>query len=304
MTRHILVPLDGSTFAEATLPLARALARAPETTIHLVHAQHPPVVIGRLTGVADDARPPADRTEQLQSYLAGVAEGLAPLATRTYIRTGEVGRVVAEYAASENIDLVVVSTHGRGGVGRAWLGSGTESIIVQAPVPVLVHHPVGDEVPPAPPPAVASPPEVLVAVDQSDFSLQILPAAEHLARALGATLVLATVEEPILIHARVIGNPVIDIDREGTNLRVARATAFLEEVAASLSARAVPVTTRVLVDEQPARAILAEADRMGAAAIAMTTHGRRAVSRLLFGSVTDKVVRATRRDVLVVRGER
>jgi nucleotide-binding universal stress UspA family protein len=300
MTRHILVPLDGSTFAEATLGVARAIAREPDTTIHLVHAQQPPVVIGPLSGMTEDTRPPSDMTEQLQAYLAGVAAGLAPLDARTYVRTGEVGRVVADYAASENIDLIVVSTHGRGGMGRAWLGSGTEAIILQAPVPVLVHHPVADETPPA----VAAPAEVLVAVDRSEFSLQVLGPAEHLARALGATLVLATVAEPILIHARVIGSPVIDIDQEETDRRIAKGEAFVEEVAATLSVRGVPVRTRVLVDEQPARAILAEAERMGAVAIAMTTHGRRAVSRLLFGSVTDKVVRATRRDVLVVRGER
>ncbi len=300
MTQHLLVPLDGSAFAESALAIAGTVARGSDTVIHLVHAHQPPVVLGPLAGMAEDPRPSSDFVEQMQAYLARVAEGLAPIPTRTYVRTGPVGEVVAEYAAREAIDLIVVSTHGRGGLGRAWLGSGTEAIIVHAPVPVLVHHPVGEDATPA----IASPAEVLVAVDRSEFSVQILPAAAQYARALGAALVVATVAEPILIHARVIGNPVIDIDREGTDARIAAAESFVNDAAADLRARGVAVTTRVLVDEQPARAILAEAERMGAAAIAMTTHGRRAVTRLLFGSVTDKVVRATRRDVLVLRGER
>lgn len=296
MYRSLLVPLDGSAFAEATLPLAMRLA-AGGGTMHLVHAAEPPVTIGLSEVEAMNA---GEAVQRMGEYLTQVAGRLAPVATATYVRSGAVGKVVAEYAAAQAIDLVVVSTHGRSGMGRAWLGSGTEAIILETTVPVLVHHPVGDD----PAPAVSHPPQILVAVDRSDFSLRILPAAEQLAGVLGATLVLATVVEPVVIHARVIGNPVLDVDEEATQERVEEADSFLMDVEATLKARGLSVETRVLTDEQPARAIMAEADKMGAAAIAMTTHGRKAVARMLFGSVTDKVVRGSRRDVLVLRGER
>ncbi len=300
MTRHILVPLDGSPFGESVLPLARSLASAPGTTIHLLHVQELPVVTGPLAGYAVEAPRMAEAVERMEAYLDRVAAELAPIATRTCVKTGDVGPVVAAYAGTENIDFVAVATHGRGGFSRAWLGSGTESIIVHAPVPVLVHHPAVDD---EAAPAVSSPARVLVAVDRSEFSLRVLPAAEHLARALNATVDLVTVVEPIVIHARVIGRPPLDLDEAGTVQRRVKAEAFLAEVAGPLEDRGVPVRKTVLTDEQPARAIMAEAERIEAAAIAMMTHGRRAVTRVLFGSVTDKVVRGSRRDVLVVRGE-
>jgi nucleotide-binding universal stress UspA family protein len=296
MYRSLLVPLDGSQFAEATLPLATRLAEGGGT-IHLVHAAEPPVTIGLSEFEAQNA---GEAAQRMGEYLTQVGQRLAPVPTATYVRSGGVGAVVADYASSEGVDLVVVSTHGRSGMGRAWLGSGSEAIILATTTPVLVHHPAGDD----PAPAVGHPAQILVAVDRSDFSLRILPAAEQLAGVLGATLVLATVVEPVVVHARVIGNPVLDVDDAATQERIEEADSFLMDVEATLKARGLSVETRVLTDEQPARAIMAEAEKMGAAAIAMTTHGRKAVARMLFGSVTDKVVRGSRRDVLVLRGER
>jgi nucleotide-binding universal stress UspA family protein len=296
MFRQLLLPLDGSAFAEAALPLVRRLA-AGGARVHVLHAQSPAVVTGLS---AFEAQVLGEQTDRMAAYLERTVQALAPLPATAYLRTGEVGAVVGAYAAAEGIDLTVVSTHGRSGVDRAWLGSGAEAIILQSPVPVLVHHPAGD----APAPAVASPATIVVAVDRSEFSLRILPAAESLAAALGASLLLVTVVEPALVSAATIGLSGMDAGEDGTQRQVEAADAFLLEVESALRARGVAVATQVLVDAQPARAIIAEAERRGAAAIAMTTHGRRAVARMLFGSVTDKVIRGSRRDVLVLRGER
>jgi len=75
-----------------------------------------------------------------------------------------------------------------------------------------------------------------------------------------------------------------------TQLR-AEAQAYLDGVAAPLRGRGLRVETRVVAEEQPALGILREAEAVGADLIAMETHGRHGLSRLLRGSVADKVVR-------------
>lgn len=68
-----------------------------------------------------------------------------------------------------------------------------------------------------------------------------------------------------------------------------------------MTSECVAVDTTVMVDEQPARAILDLARRVGADLIAMSTHGRGGVRRLMLGSVADKVVRGADAAVLLIR---
>jgi nucleotide-binding universal stress UspA family protein len=76
---------------------------------------------------------------------------------------------------------------------------------------------------------------------------------------------------------------------------------YLEKVAAFLRARGLRVRTDVVIDDEPDQAILHEAEAEHAGLIALETHGRRGFSRLIHGSVTDKVVRGAHIPVLVQR---
>jgi nucleotide-binding universal stress UspA family protein len=76
---------------------------------------------------------------------------------------------------------------------------------------------------------------------------------------------------------------------------------YLEEIARRIRPRGFSVTTRVAVDPSPVHAILELANERGVDLIAMETHARSGVSRLVLGSVTDKVVRTARMPVLVHR---
>ena len=89
--------------------------------------------------------------------------------------------------------------------------------------------------------------------------------------------------------------------QEGHEGEQARAKTYLERVAESLRARSLKVETRVLSHDQPAVAILEEAKARRADLLALATHGRSGLPRLLLGSVADKVVRGASIPVLLAR---
>src|SRR5688572_9576236 len=134
MYQSILVPLDGSAFSEYALPVALPLARACGATIHLVHVR------SDLSWLAltDENRDPE------RMYLRYIAARVhdAGIDARYKLLEDELGdimpagrplRIVAEilrdYMKRHAIDLVVMTTHGRGGLRRGWLGSVTDSLV-------------------------------------------------------------------------------------------------------------------------------------------------------------------------------
>ncbi len=128
MYRHISVPLDGSTFAASALPLAIGLAEKTRAVLHLVH-------------VAESKDDVAAMRAHLAELKAG-AESRVPGGVQAAIVMGEVAMAIATYADEHEVDVVVLATHGRGGVSRAWLGSVAEILISTLPMPVLRQRPL------------------------------------------------------------------------------------------------------------------------------------------------------------------
>jgi nucleotide-binding universal stress UspA family protein/HEAT repeat protein len=152
---RILLPLDGSTLAEQALPLAEALARAFFAEIVVLRVITPvsaPYVYGdALAGYATpyiEGLLEAQRTEA-ERYVADTVEQLraAGLRARGEIAGGLPADEILRVAAEHQVDLIVMATHGRSGLGRFALGSVAERIVGASPVPVLVIRPAGQ--PPA-----------------------------------------------------------------------------------------------------------------------------------------------------------
>jgi len=143
---RIVVPLDGSERAEAALPHAETLARATDAPVHLLHVvdttplTHLSVVglpveqaavLAALEGIEAEEE---WATEYLESMRQRIA--LRGLAATIEVRTGS---VVSELlAAIKRRDVMVMTTHGRTGVIRWFLGSVAEAVARQSPAPVLV----------------------------------------------------------------------------------------------------------------------------------------------------------------------
>ncbi len=152
MFKHILVALDGSELAEQALPMAQDLARSSDATIHLVQviSRQPELEASQSSGdanpqIAELGRDLAhklveSRLSRGKEYLEGVVAQLksAGIEAETAIREGAADENIVDYSREHGIDLVVMSTHGYGGVKRLLLGSVTDRVIRSCQVPVLV----------------------------------------------------------------------------------------------------------------------------------------------------------------------
>jgi nucleotide-binding universal stress UspA family protein len=141
--QSILVPLDGSPLAEAALPVAENLAESFGATLHLVRAVEMPFLTGDIAGGEINYMP-----EMLDSLIANAQEYLAGVVTRVKEKTvstvcrGPTAIQLSEYVEENQIDLIVMTSHGRGGIARAALGSVTDRML-GGPAPVLIVRPGG-----------------------------------------------------------------------------------------------------------------------------------------------------------------
>jgi nucleotide-binding universal stress UspA family protein len=140
----------------------------------------------------------------------------------------------------------------------------------------------------------------LVPLDGSKVSEQILEPATELGSLMHSDLVLLEITEPVLpvaLDPVYYGRDEFVAPSIGQQKR--EAEHYLEGLAVKLRKRALTVETCAIVHTHPAAAILEQAHSHGANWIAMQTHGRRGLARLLLGSVADKIIRCTPIPVLI-----
>jgi nucleotide-binding universal stress UspA family protein len=198
-------------------------------------------------------------------------------------------------ARETGADLIVLTTHGHGGVAHAWLGATAEALARQAGTPLFLVRPVARI---APEPGIG---RVLIPLDGSRTAEAALGPALELAALAGASLrLLAVVELPVQLPAPPGEAPVLLRGEADPEERRVSALQYLEGVAQGLRARDLEVEVEIRDAISPATAILQAAAEFGADAIAMATHGRSRLSRPAVGSVSDKVIRAAGVPVLLV----
>jgi nucleotide-binding universal stress UspA family protein len=305
MYRSILVPLDGSTFAEHALPIARGIAHRADATLHLVSV-HVPVAIGYTDDLAIlNDKLEAQRREQERAYLDEVIKRLAmdpeiPV-TSTLVEgwVGRVAEVLRDYMMAKGIDLVVMTTHGRGALSRFWLGSVADELVRQTPVPILLVRPKeGEGIPDISRDRIFQ--HILIPLDGSALSEKILEPAVTLGGLMQADYTLLRVIE-LMLAVNLSPEYSVGVDQQLLELLQVDAQHYLDRVAERLRKRMLQVQTRMVFNHQPALAILEEAEKQGIDLIAMETHGHGGLTRLLVGSVADKVLRGASIPVLLHR---
>ena len=311
MNRTMLVPLDGSTWSEHALPIAGMIARSSGATVHLVHV-YVPIVSVSVGGygiggvpIVDDSWN-AERREQANVYLKAQVQKLGTEcdgSTTTAILDGPVIEALAEHIALISPDLVVMTTHGRGGLARLWLGSVADGLVHHSTVPILLVRPHEHTAEPQPGWPFK---QILAPLDGSTLAEQILEPALMLGRPMRATYTLVRVVEPFVAHGYSPLGQLAEVAEQATSALCDEAKQYLERVAERLRAEDVVVSTRIIIADHPASAILNDAREHGADLITMATHGRGGLARLLIGSVADKVLRGADSPVLLFqpRGER
>ena len=131
--RNILAPTDFSEMSNGSAAYAAKLAIAMNARLHLHHVVHESETAHPLRAL-DDAE--KEEKEKLAAILT--AEEKERLNLTSYVGFGPPANQIVEHAEKNDIDLIVMGTHGRSGLEKMWLGSVTEKVLRQAHCPVLV----------------------------------------------------------------------------------------------------------------------------------------------------------------------
>lgn len=317
MFKRILVPVDGSARAERAIAVAARLALASGGSVILLR------VVNSTNDLWISGLPPRTQIEtqfapgqtQAEKYLAGLttSPNLKTVPTETVVQVGSPAHVILSVASSYQADLIVLCSHGATGMTRWFLGSVAEKVARHSFLPVLVLR-EGGPAPTGPHPDASRPLRVLVPLDGSAYAkTALLPAANLIAA-------LAFPAQGAMHLVRVV-LPSAEYAQEGketctlhkARIYLQRAVEHLREgwVAPPVNHLNLAFSWSVAVDTDAAEAIVRVAengeDAAGAGVfggcdvIAIATHGLSGLHRLTLGSVTERVLSATRLPLLIVR---
>jgi len=275
MFERILVPLDGSPLGEAVFTQIRRILFRKDAEILLVQAVSMPP---SLEGMSEEL--PVLLRVQARVYLQRMEKLFFDQGARvrSIVRTGEAADVILDVADQERATLIAMSTHGRTGLSRWALGSVTERVLQASRVPVLAVRSFEESGRQASP-AELGLEKILVPVDSTAMTLEVIGPTVELAQMFGSKVA--------LLHV---------CQGEACAIPVPELTCAYDQF------RAGGIALEPLLKEgDPAQQILETCREQQAGLIAMTTHGRIGVGRWLMGSVTEKVLRAARVPLLIVR---
>ncbi len=309
MYRNILVPLDGSPFSEQALPLAISLARRADGALRLVYVHAPLGSVYAEAAVTFDISLERELKHREKVYLDDLADRIRALGNvpvQTVIAEGSVTPTIRAAVAGTEADLIVMTTHGRGPMGRFWLGSVADELVRESPVPLLLVRPKEEALDLDKEVAIR---RVLLPLDGSALAEAMIEPAIALGGTTDAEYTLLRVIRPVLPPPRGAEGATLNARIHAMMTRIEEmqyairrdAQAYLDAVAQRLRERSLRIETRIAIEAQPAVAILQEAIPPVIDAIALETHGRHGLPRLFLGSVADKVIRGASVPVLVQR---
>jgi nucleotide-binding universal stress UspA family protein len=293
--RGILVPFDGSALAEQALSVGAALAHRAGAPLHLVWVEQPAPTIVAEPGPETLALAGRTRAE-MQPYLESLAQATVaarPGTVRTAILAGQVPDALGAYAVREQVDLIVLTTHGRGGLARWWLGSVADQLLRQSVTPLLLLHP--RELPQA-----TRFPRIMVGLD-GETDRRVLSAA----LAFGAlspetTYMLTSVIEPEIPLLTPLAMYPHHVGPNWDERRVAEARTRLGDLVEELKRGGHSAIWKAVEGRGVADCMLELGRALNAECVVVGTHGLTGIERMVLGSVAAKVLRGAQVPVLVV----
>lgn len=280
MYSTVIVPLDGSAFGELAIAPAVALSTRSHAGLLLVRV-HERVPSTEYRGPVWDDFLRCEGEAYLETLAARVQATFCGTVDWTLL-DGHVVPAICARAESLPAALVVMSTHGRTGISRAWMGSVATGVVRHSSAPVVTMRPPSSGTQTD---GFAFPfANVIVALDGSASAEEVLPHAVSVACACDARLLLLRVIDPTDVGGNALGD----------------AAAYLGDVARQWSGRCRSLDLRVESHVSAAGAILECAATLERPLIALASHGR-GLSSLFLGSVADEVVRGSADALLVVR---
>jgi len=305
MYRRMLVPLDGSEVAEVVFTYAIELAGRLDLDVTLLNVCTPeerellPMHRAYVERMAETLR---CQSEEVQEK-GGAQPGDKSVKACGKVAVGYPAEEIVRYADENNIDLILVATHGRSGIGHWTMGSVADKVLRASKKPVwLVRAGIPEEIVYDKWPRKT----ILVPLDGSELAESVLPHVEALAKQRGPEMV-----DVVLL--RVCEYPIVPLDyAEGVPIgwekQMEKETARCREIAHQYLAvverrfKDVGVTVKSEVLEgKPAEEIVDYATKNPFNLIAMATHGRYGIGRWAYGSVAEKLVAGVTCPLFLVR---
>lgn len=295
MYRNVMVPVDGSPFSREAVLQGLRIASRSGATLRLVRVGTSSILSAGPDsfGVENSALRQIQAAELADLYsIAAECRAHSTVTVTASIQHGPVVDALIGYAKRQNVDLIVMRSHTRKGLARAWFGSVADALIRESGIPVLVVKA----------PSVSTALEsgfrfnrILVPLDGSLLAEQSLDAAVALARIDGATITLLKIVSPSKVR---FNSELESAMGPAAAKEVSNAERYLESCITA--ERGISVQRRVVISDDVPGAILNVAENTESDLIAIATHGRGAIARARVGSVADRVVRQAPISTMVV----
>jgi nucleotide-binding universal stress UspA family protein len=292
--QRILVPVDGSQSADKAVTLALRLAREHKAELVFCHAVDYAGIAAETTmaGAVDLAGTFAALDRSAREILGAAAERAkaASVTSSAYKLEGRSATAIVTYAIERAVDAIVIGSRGLGGIPHLLLGSTAEGVLRAATVPVFVVR-------------ANSPVQkfgsIAVAVDDSEPSDAATAFAIELALRSDSRMAFVNVIESAALHDQIVryGGYADTLQSEWE----AEARTLVDLAVRHAKSAGITEAEGIVAFGAPSEEILARLKAVHADLIAIGTHGRRGLRRLMMGSVAEAVVRKSPVPVVVTR---
>ena len=289
--KRILIPLDGSKFSEAALTHIEMLVKQSDAEIILLR-----VVPFLWPSGFVQAREMGDKLDkEASNYLCSINSKLTVkgMEGEVFVREGNIADVICDFAKENRIDLIAMTTHGRGGVRRWALGSVAEKIVRSSPVPILLYRIKGDRI------EDSNYTKILIPIDGSKFSENIFPQTNKFVEIFNSKILFLHVMDTRLTENFAVAKDIFVHEEKTARQDIKSYFTSLEN-----KVKESKITYELLIEKgDPAEVICDLAEKNEVDLIAMSTHGRSGISRWTVGSVADRVLRVSSKPLLLTRAK-
>lgn len=295
--RHVAVPLDGSALAECALPFAAALAEVFSSRITLLRVLESQAASGRQ----------ADPVEweiacaEAHSHLARLDDQLKArgLLSTLEVLQGRSAEQIIQFAKRHQVDVIVLSSNGEGGLTGWLLGSTLQMVVALTHTSLLIvpahatnERRVGE----------LRFTKILLPLDCSPRAECMLPVGVALARAHDGELILShVVPEPEMPRRMSPSQYDLALAAQLTELNRIEAERYLTDLQSHLSAQGVRSQVRVVMSPRRTRAICALADRENVDLVMMAAHGRTGEPNERYGGMAARLIQECSKPVIIVQ---
>jgi nucleotide-binding universal stress UspA family protein len=297
---HILVPLDGSPLAEGVLPHVAAMAPVTNARVTLLHVLQQPHN-GRENSIVDPVEWHLQK-QKAEKYFEEIANRLKEagvLGVEPVILEGSPAGSVIDFARSNNVDLIALSTHGNSGLSGWNVSSVVQKILLRSYKSILL---VRAYLSSATMTTKVRYKRLFVALDCSVRSEFVLPFAINLAQYHKSQLILETViEKPRLINRLPPSEEIAELSRQLVERNQQAASHYFKQLLAQFSTKELKIKTHISIGENPISVLHDMAEESNADLVLLAAHGETGERRWPYGSVTTSFIAYGNTSLLIMQ---